>query len=353
MGIGSMAILPLADARASVQEYRKLLSEGVDPIEARKAKQAVAAAAVAATSFADCATAYIEAHKPSWRNAKHSEQWTSTIRTYANPVIGKMSVRDVDTDAVMGVLTPIWKTKTETANRLRGRLEAILDWAKVRGFRSGENPARWRGHLDKLLPARGQIQQVRHHPALPYAEVASFIQELRRQPGTGACGLEFQILTAARTGEVIGARWDEIDEEKRIWTVPAERMKAKREHRVALSEPALALLAAMRKKTESEYVFPASQPKRHLSNMAFLQLLKRMNRSSITAHGFRSSFKDWASEQTNFPTEVVEMAMAHTISDKVVKAYQRGDLLQKRFLLADAWGRYCVPAAAVPKTPDR
>lgn len=321
-----------------------MLFDGMDPIAARQAKRAKAGPPPS-MSFDECADAYVAAHRPSWRNVKHAEQWSSTIKTYASPLIGGTPVRDIGTEAVMTVLRPIWASKSETASRLRGRLESILDWAKVRGFREGENPARWRGHLDKLLPARAKVQQVRHHPALPYAEIAAFIAALRQQPGTAAKGLEFQILTAARTGEIIGARWEEFDEDKRIWTIPPERMKAKREHRVALSTAALALVREMRKRAESEFVFPGHRPNRPLSNMAFLQLLKRMGRAEITAHGFRSSFKDWATEQTEFPAEVVEMALAHTISDKVVKAYQRGDLLQKRFLLAEAWGQHCTAEA--------
>jgi len=240
------------------------------------------------------------------------------------------------------VLEPIWRTKTETASRLRGRIEAVLDWAKVRGYRDGENPARWRGHLDKILPRRSKVQKVKHHPALPYSEVGNFMVALGIQDGTAARALEFIILTATRTSEAIGARWDEIDIAKRLWTIPATRMKAQRPHRVALSSAAVAVLEKQKKASiKSEFVFPGMKDKRPLSNMACLAVLDRMRRNDLTVHGFRSTFRDWAAEQTNFPREVAESALAHVVSDKTEAAYRRGDALMKRQALMEAWGKRC------------
>jgi integrase len=241
----------------------------------------------------------------------------------------------------MKALEPIWKAKPETASRLRGRIEAVLDWATVRGYRKGENPARWRGHLDKLLPARAKIQKVVHHPALPYSEIADFMVSLRNQEGIAARALEFLILTAARTGEIIGAGWDEVDLDERVWVIPEARMKAGREHRVPLSGPALAIVKQMNEIRESDFVFPGGKKGRPLSNMAMLALLKRIGRNDLTTHGFRSTFRDWAAERTTFSREVIEMALAHTIENKVEAAYRRGDLFRKRRQLMEAWARYC------------
>jgi len=292
-------------------------------------------------TFDKCAAAYIEAHKASWKKGKHAEQWRGSLRNYASPVFGSSPVQAIDLGLVMKALEPVWRTKSETASRVRGRIEAVLDWATVRGYRKGENPARWRGHLDKLLPARSKIQKVEHHPALPYHEIAEFTAVLRGQEGIGARALEFLILTAARTGEIIGARWDEVDFEEKIWVVPAARMKAGREHRVPLTGTALAILKQMNGIREGDFVFPGGKKTRPLSNMAMLAVLKRMGRSDLTAHGFRSTFRDWAAERTNFPREVVEMALAHTIESKVEAAYRRGDLFQKRRQLMEAWARFC------------
>jgi len=273
---------------------------------------------------------------------KHKEQWPNTLNTYAGPVFGSLPVQAIDVGLVMKALEPIWQTKPETASRLRGRIEAVLDWATAREYRKGENPARWRGHLDKLLPARSKVRKVEHHSALPYDELADFIVALRGQEGVASRALEFLILTAARTGEVIGARWDEVDLEEKIWVVPAARMKAGREHRVPLSAAAVAVLEEMSEIRESDFVFPGGKKGKPLSNMAMLAVLKRMERSELTAHGFRSSFRDWAAEQTNFPHEVAEMALAHTVGDKVEAAYRRGDLFQKRQQIMEAWARFCL-----------
>ena len=263
------------------------------------------------------------------------------MATYAAPVFGSVPVQAIDVALVMKVLEPIWHSKPETASRLRGRIEAVLDWAKVREYRNGENPARWRGHLDKLLPARSKIQKVEHDPALPYDEIAEFIDVPRCQEGIAARALEFLILTTARTGEVIGARWDEIDLNDKLWVVSEERMKAGREHRVPLSAAALGLLEKMREAREGDFVFPGAKRGKPLSNMAMLKLLERMGRDDLTTHGFRSTFRDWAAERTNFPRDVVEMALAHSIENKVEAAYRRGDLFQKRRQLMEAWSRFC------------
>lgn len=341
MGLGSAGTFSLAEARDKALTCRKLCYEGVDPIEARRdQRQAVALEAARAMTFRQCAAAYIESHKAGWRNEKHGAQWLATLDAYVHPVFGDVSVQAVDTRLVIKAVEPIWTTKPETAVRVRGRIESILDWAKARDFRTGDNPARWRGHLQNLLPRRSKIQRVSHHAALPFAEVSHFMQRLAAQPGVAARMLAFTILTAARTGEAIGARWDEIDLEAGIWVVPPERMKGGFEHRVPLSAPALAILAEMSAIRASDYVFPGGKRGRPPSNMAMLELLKRMDRSDLTVHGFRSSFKDWASETTHFPREVTEAALAHAIESKVEAAYRRGDLFEKRRELMGAWATF-------------
>jgi integrase len=315
--------------------------DGIDPIEARRAKHGQRKLEAAkGMTFDACAAAYLDAHSDSWRNAKHRDQWRNTLSSYASPVFGSLPVQSVDVSLMMKALEPIWKTKSETASRVRGRIEAVLDWATVRGYRTGDNPARWRGHLDKLLPARAKIQKVQHHPALPYDELADFMTTLQGEDGMAPRALEFLILTAARTGEIIGTRWDEVDLEEKIWTVPGERMKAGREHRVPLSRAALLVLNQMHEIRERDFVFPGGKKGKPLSNMAMLAVLHRMGRDDITAHGFRSTFRDWAAERTNFPREVVEMALAHTIENKVEAAYRRGDLFEKRRQLMEAWARF-------------
>lgn len=353
MGLGSILGVGLADARGSAAECRRQLAAGIDPIEARKGVRAQGRLEAAkAVTFSYCAKAYIDAHRVGWRNAKHVSQWENTIATYADPVIGSLPVQAVDTALVMRILEPIWKDKPETASRLRGRIESILDWAKVRGFRQGENPARWRGHLEALLPARSRVRAIQHHPALPYQEIGQFMAELREQVGISALALEFAILTAARTGEVIAAKRDEFDLKEKVWTVPAERMKARREHRVPLSPTVVSLLSAAEPYRVDDYVFPGARPEKHLSNMAMLMLLKRMGRSDLTAHGFRSTFRDWAAEQTNYAREVAEAALAHVVGDKVEAAYRRGDMFEKRRRLMDEWARHCaVPSGSADVVP--
>ncbi|CCD86706.1 putative phage integrase [Bradyrhizobium sp. ORS 285] len=340
MGLGSFSIFGLGEARAKAAEYRRQVYEGIDPIEARRAQRAQAELeAAAALTFKECTKQYLAAHSAGWRNAKHAAQWSSTLETYAEPVVGSLSVHSIDTALVMKIIEPLWSKKPETASRLRGRIEAVLDWATVRGFRQGENPARWRGHLDKLLPARAKVRKVKHHAALPYDELPAFMTALRAQDGVAARALEFLILTAARTGEVIGARPEEIKDN--FWTVPAGRMKASKEHRVPLSAAALAIVEKLRKEQGGAYLFPGGKRDNPLSNMAMLALLDRMGRSDLTAHGFRSTFRDWAAERTNYPNEVVEMALAHTINSKVEAAYRRGDLFEKRKSLMSDWATFC------------
>jgi integrase len=342
MGLGPVHAIPLAEARKRAAECRRMRLDGIDPIEARSAQRVrKRLAAATAMTFEQCAEAYIAAHKAGWKNPKHAAQWPSTLATYVYPVFGILPVQAVDVGLVMKALEPIWLSKPETASRLRGRIESILDWATTRGYRQGENPARWRGHLENLLPKKSKLRRVQHHPALPYNDAADFLAELRVQEGVAARALEFLILTAARTGEVIGARWDEIDLEAKIWVVPAARMKAGREHRVPLSAAAATVLEQMKEIRESDFVFPGGKKGKPLSNMAMLAVLKRMGRGDLTAHGFRSSFRDWAAERTNFPHEVAEMALAHTVGDKVEVAYRRGDLFQKRRQVMEAWARFC------------
>ena len=347
MGLGAIHTIGLSEAREEARKCRQQVRDGIDPIEYRKAIRLAALADKAKTlTFEQCAKAYIKAHEAGWSNPKHIAQWTSTLETYVYPSIGGLSVGAVDTGMVMKVLEPIWTTKTETASRIRGRMEAILDWATVRKYRTGENPARWKGHLDHLLPARAKVQKAGHHAALPYDQMGGFMVDLRKQSGAGASALEFAILTAARTGEVIGATWNEIDMEKKLWTIPAERMKADREHRIPLSDAAVAVLEAMQKVCTGDYIFPGAVAKKPLSNMALLMTLRRMKRDDLTAHGFRSTFRDWCAERTAYPSEVAEMALAHAVGNKVEAAYRRGDLFEKRRKLMDDWSMFCdeIPA---------
>jgi integrase len=341
MGLGAFPDVSLQQARDKSSDARKLCKDGTDPVEARKAERAKALLANARImTFNQCAKAYITAHRAGWRNAKHAMQWTSTLETYVTPIFGTLPVQAIDLSLVTKVLEPIWSTKPETASRVRGRMEAVLDWAKVRGYRTGDNPARWRGHLDHLLPARTKVRKVKHHAALPYREIGVFMLALRERHALAARALEFAILTAARTSEVINARWDEIDLRAKTWTVPAERMKAGREHRVPLSDAAIGILERMQAIRQNDHVFPGER-RAALSTMAFLMLLRRMDRDDLTAHGFRSTFSTWAAERTNFPREVVEAALAHVVGDATEQAYQRGDVFEKRRKLMDAWATYC------------
>lgn len=351
MGLGAANVLSLAEAREAAASVRQILAAGIDPLEEREAeRKRQKAEASSGITFTECASAFIKAHKSGWRNEKHATQWDSTIKTYAEPVLGALPVQAVDLETVLKVLEPIWKTKPETAARLRGRIEAVLDWAAVRGYRSADNPARWKGYLDKLLPPRSKVQRVRHHPALPYEEIGAFMAKLRQREEGTARALEFTILTASRTSEALNARWDEFDLDAKVWSIPGERMKAGKDHRVPLSEAAMVILARMTEVRQGAFVFPGQRKERPLSNMVFLQLLKRMGRPELTAHGFRSTFRDWAAERTAFSREVAEMALAHTIGDKVEAAYRRGDLFDKRQELMESWAGFCAISSTRGKT---
>lgn len=339
----------LAKARDEAAKLFEQVRDGLDPLaeraaEAERKKTEAKAEAIRAITFKEVATDYIAAHRAGWGNAKHAAQWTSTLETYAYPLLGAVPVADVATAHVLAALEPIWRTKPETATRLRGRIESVLTAATVKGLRAGENPARWRGHLAELLPARNKVAPVEHHAALPFAEMPAFFLRLQAADGLGARALELAILTAGRTNEVLAAIWAEIDLGAALWVIPAARMKARREHKVPLSPPALALLRKLHTIKQSEHVFAGQNKAMPLSNMALLMTLRRMKRADLTAHGFRSTFRDWAAESTGHPSEVVEMALAHAVGDKVEAAYRRGDLFEKRRKLMNDWGDYCTGA---------
>lgn len=342
MGLGSINTVDLALARGRAQACRLLLQDRVDPLaERRREREAQLLEQAKRITFDQCATAYIAAHRDSWKSAKHAKQWESTLEGYASLVIGALPVASVDTDLVVKVLAPIWQTRTETAGRLRGRIESILDWATVKKYRQGDNPARWRGHLENLLADPNRIAPVRNHPALPWRETALFMVDLRRREGVSARALEFTILTACRSGEVRGATWAEIDLNAALWTIPAARMKAGKEHRIPLSTGAMAVLSLIPR--SSGLVFPGRDSGVALSDMSLTAVLRRMGRVDITVHGFRSTFRDWCSEAVGnaFSREVCEHALAHSLPSKVEAAYRRGDLLEKRIALMQGWSDYC------------
>ena len=348
MGLGPLASISLARARELAADARRQRVEGLDPIGTRSAGRASRKLAEArGATFRACAEQLIASHEPSWRNPKHRQQWRNTLRDYVYPVLGDLPVASVDTTLVLKVIEPIWTLRPETAGRVRGRIEAVLDWAKARGLREGINPAQWRGHIDHLLPARSKVQRVRHHPALPYSEIPAFMSRLRSISGIAARALEFVILTAVRTGEGRGATWTEIDAKQRMWTIPGERMKSGREHRVPLCSRALAILQEMAEIRQSEFVFPGLKQGRPLSDMALLVLVREMT-PGVTVHGFRSSFKDWCAELTNTPNFVSEAALAHAVADRVEAAYRRRDLFEKRRKLMDAWAAYCSRNENIP-----
>jgi integrase len=339
MGLGAAVgaeAVSLAEARIRAAECRAVLARGADPIEVRREQKAQAPLRLVPT-FGEFADRYIEAHRSSWRNEKHIGQWQTTLSTYAAPLRDKV-VDEVTREHVLAILKPIWATKNETASRLRGRIEVILDAAKAEGLRQGENPAAWKGNLKHSLPKRQKLQRG-HHPAMAYEKVPVFVQALRARDATAARALEFLILTAARSGEVLGARWGEIDLERGIWIVPTARMKAGREHRVPLSDRAKTILEAMAAVRAGDLVFPG-RGGRPMSNMAMEMLLRRMKEDEVTVHGFRSSFRDWAAEETPFPREIAEAALAHVVGDSTERAYRRGDALERRRELMQAWADY-------------
>lgn len=349
MGLGPLHTVSLAMAREKALACRRLLDAGIDPIVDRNvARTSEALSRARAKTFDQCAAAYINAHRGTWKSSKHAAQWESTLATYASPVFGAAPVADVDTELVMNVLRPIWGVKTETAVRLRGRIESLLDWATVSKYRQGENPARWRGHLENLLGNPHKIAPVRNRPALPWLELPDFMAELVEREGVAVQALRFVILTAARSGEVRGATWPEIDLSANLWTVPAARMKAGKEHRVPLSDAAIQLLRAL--PCDESFVFPGQRRATQLSDMSLTAVLRRMGRDDITVHGFRSTFRDWCAEAAgnSYSREVCEHALAHSLPDKVEAAYRRGDLLEKRIELMRAWGNYCMSKVETP-----
>lgn len=347
MGLGPIGDVTLAEAREAARDARRMLREGIDPIEARTARLTEARAARAkGIAFKDCAARFIAAHEAGWRNEKHAAQWSASLTSYAYPVFGDLPVDAIDTGLVLKAIEPIWTTRAETAARVRGRIESILDWARVRGYRDGENPARWRGHLDKLLPARSKVAKVKHHPAMAINALPAFVAALRGKSVVSAMALEFTTLTASRTGEVIAATWAEFDLDAKVWTVPAERMKAGREHRVPLSPRALEILKATPRENKNPHVFIGGKKGAGLSSMAMLEMLRGMTPDAgLTVHGFRSTFRDWAAERTETQSEVVEAALAHVVGDKVEAAYRRGDLFDRRRTLMEAWATFCGSAS--------
>jgi len=359
MGLGPTHTITLAEARQKATDARKLVINGCNPLEAKRLATLQAKAAKARLmTFAECANAYIEAHKVSWRNPKHQDQWVNTIESYVNPIIGTFPVFEVDTALVMKVLTQsdadglqFWQSKNETANRVRGRIEAILGWATTSGFRSGDNPARWKGHLINLLATISRAERIKHRPSLPWERIGAFVCALKQSEGIAARAVEFTILTASRSGEVRGAKWSEIDLKKKVWTIPANRMKAKQEHEVPLSSSAIDLIQKQGRVAGSDLIFPNTKGG-VLSDMALTAVIRRMDKKDpdqwrtdsgdiITVHGFRSTFRMWAAEATNYPREVAEHALAHKLPDVVERSYQRGSQFSKRSAMMEDWARYC------------
>lgn len=350
MGLGGYPDVPLAQAREKARAAKAEVSQGTDPIAQRVALASQLKAQQATQkTFEEAAKAYMEAHEKAWKNPKHRAQWGSTLKTYAYPHIGSLLVKDIDQEHVLKVLEPIWATKTETAVRLRGRIESVLDWAAARKYRSGENPARWKGHLDNLLPAPSDIQKVESHRAVHFDDIAQFMVRLRTRESTAARALEFAILCASRSGEVRGALWSEIHREKAVWTIPAKRMKSGKEHRVPLSTPAVKLLEALPRSDTSDLVFVGSKGK-PLSDMALTAVMRRMEVDAVP-HGFRSTFRDWVGDCTNHPRDVAEFALAHQLSDKVEAAYRRSDALEKRRKMMEDWASFCA-GLPCPSGPD-
>lgn len=363
MGLGAYSNVSLKEAREKASEIHKKLAQDIDPVADRKAaRSALLASRAAEITFEEAAKQYIAAKSPEWKNTKHGQQWNNTLEAYAFPKISKLLVRDIDALHVLKILEPIWKTKTETASRVRGRIEAVLDWATARKYRDGMNPARWKGHLDVMLPKPSKVAKKDNHPALPFAEATTFMKHLRKMDGIGARALEFTILTAARSGEVLGAKWDEIDLPHKLWTIPAGRMKMGKQHDVPLTDEVVALLTALPQFEDNHFVFPAPGGG-EMSDMTLTAVIKRMHATEtkasrigyvdpkqldkngkpkrVTTHGFRSTFRDWAGETTNHPREVIEHALAHQLKDKAEAAYARGTLFDKRRVLLGDWSAYC------------
>jgi integrase len=343
MGLGSLNLVSLASARDIAVECRRQVLSGLDPLEERgRVKRVRLLEQARSITFQGAAEQCIASKKPEWKNAKHAQQWANSLTTYAYPVFGTLSVSDLDTDLVLKAIEPIWISKAETASRVRQRIETVWDWARARKYVEGENPARLRGHLDKILAKTAKVKRVKHHAAVPYKQIATFITQLRDRKGSSALAMEFMILTAARTGEVRGARWQEIDLTTKVWTIPADRMKAGKEHRVPLCDRAMQILNSMTSnRNPVEFVFPGRKAGTGLSDGAMLALLRKMDVGPYTPHGFRSTFRDWAAEEAHqFSNETIELALAHTIKNKAEAAYRRGDQLERRRELMAAWSKY-------------
>jgi integrase len=341
IGLGAFPDVTLAQAREKARETRQAIKDGRDPVAEREAaRRALIAAQGKAITFDEAARKLIESKSSEWSNPKHAAQWAATLNTYASPVIGTLQVGEVELGHITKILEPIWTTKTETASRLRGRIESVLNWASAHGYRQGENPARWKGHLDKILPKPSKVSRVEHHAALPYGEIRAFIADLQKREGMAARALEVLILTACRSNEVRGATWKEIDLANKLWVIPEVRMKAGKEHRIPLSERVIEILKALPRLVGNNLVFPAPRGG-VLSDMTLGAVLKRMGRTDATTHGFRSTFRDWAGETTAYPREVIEHALAHQLKDKSEAAYARGTLFDKRRALMDDWAKYC------------
>jgi len=371
MGLGTYPAIGLKEARQKSSDRRRLLRDGIDPLQARDDERTAQQAAEnqrirKSVTFQDVSNDYIEAHRAGWKNVKHAQQWTNTLATYAAPVIGDLTTSQITTEHLLEILKPIWASKAETASRVRNRIELVLDAAKARGLRDGENPARWRGHLDKLLPPSAKAKRTQKHPALPYSELSRFIQALNSVEGLSASALKMTILTACRTSEVLDADWSEVDLKAKLWSIPAARMKAGKVHTVPLSDPLIALLEGLPRIKGSSLLFPGIRKGRPISNMAMLMTLRRMDEKDledggkgwrdsndrvITAHGFRSTFRDWAAECTHHAREVCEMALAHVVANGAEAAYWRSDLLEKRRSLMTEWANFVtlnVKGSAVP-----
>ncbi len=352
-GLGSYPTVSLSEAREKAAQYRKWLSQGIDPIDAKDRQQAIAS--VVTPTFTSAAAKFILTNRHQWKNQKHIKQWISSIRTYAKPKIGKKLVSDVTTEDVQAILSPIWNSKTETAKRVQGRIERVLDWATAMKYRKGDNPARWKGNLDMIYPAPNKVKKLNnggkdsHHSAMPYQELPDFYSSLEAKDSYSAQALKFLILTACRTSEVLNAEWNEIDLENKAWTIPANRMKAGTEHRIPLTDKMIEILEALPRL--SGYVFPGNRHNRPLSNMAMLTMMRKMGYSkdgdlpAYVPHGFRSSFRDWCEEQSSAPHGVIERALAHTIPNATERAYNRGDLFDKRRSLMASWGNYVSSAS--------
>jgi integrase len=348
MGLGGFPGLSLASARKARDIQRLQVSAGVDPLQTKRLRKEEAVAShkrskAQLMTFQRCSEDYINQQAASWKSRKHEAQWTNTLATYANPVIGRLPVEEIETAHLLEILKPIWLQKTETATRVRNRIELVLDYAAAMQYRSGENPARWRGNLAHLLPKPSKVREIKHHPALPYSELPEFMSALLNAKGLAARALTLTILCATRTSETLNAEWSEINMETKVWTIPKERMKQNKTHRVPLSNQAITLLEDLKSTGRSNFVFPGSKRGKPLSNMAMTICLSRMGRGDITVHGFRSTFRDWVAEKTNYPQRVAETALAHRLKDGAEAAYQRGDLLEKRKQMMDAWAQYALP----------